>query len=117
MTPAQRALLWTDLATEAAQLARDYAATFAVGAARAPPSLIIRMAAARGLSRGLDFRALPHRAWEDGREFLWLLSGLLDAEAAPVARLASGSDLVVSSGRLIAVLTAPVGRPRADLEG
>ncbi|SFK42055.1 hypothetical protein [Caulobacter sp. UNC279MFTsu5.1] len=116
MSLAHRVELWTALAREAADLARDYDASFIVDADHAQPSLDVRMSAARGQARGLVAERLPFPAWEDGRTFLFLLSRLVDDDATPAVRRQHVEELVSASIRLVDVLGRCSARPRADLD-
>ncbi len=116
MTLAHRVEMWIALSAEAADLARDYAASFVVDADHAIPSLDMRMSAARGQARGLDFRTLPYPAWEAGRLFALLLSCLTDDNATPARRLARVDGLVAAAIALPDILQRCSARPRADLD-
>lgn len=114
MSPQQRVEMWIELAREAATLAPAYAAGSASKARDA--GLDMRLSAARGLTRGLNFHQLPYSAWEIGREFLFLLDTLVDDDNPPEVRLGAVNDLVVVADRLAVELRTCAVRPRADLD-
>jgi hypothetical protein len=116
MSLAHRVEMWTALARDAAALARDYAASFVVDADHASPGLPVSLGAARGQVRGLVAERLPYSAWEEGREFLFLLGRLVDEDATPAARLQNVDELIAVSARLIETLSHSTARPRADLD-
>jgi hypothetical protein len=114
MMPRQRVEMWIELAREASTLAPAYAAGSASTARDA--GLDMRLSAARGLTRGLNFHQLPYSAWETGREFLFLLDTLVNDDNPPEVRLGAVNDLVVVAGRLADELRTCVVRTRADLD-
>lgn len=117
MTLAHRVEMWCALAREAADLARDFRDSFVVDADHAMPSLDMRMSVARGQARALVAEALPFPAWEEGREFQFLLSRLVDRDAIPAVRLQHVEELVAVAIRLVDILSRCSARPRADLDG
>lgn len=120
MNQTARIEMWTCLANDAAGIAQAVAAAGETGDRRttcAPAKdLGMRMAAARGQARGLDYTRLPYGAWETGREFLRLLEGVIGEDSAPEVRLQHAGDLVVVAGRLVEILATSAHRPRADLD-
>ncbi len=114
MRPLERVEMWIALAQEAALIGPAYA--FGAPAGLKDPVLEMKMAAARGLSRGLNYHQLPFTAWEAGKEFLALLDGLLNEDNVVAVRVGHVVDLVAASGRLVEDLRHSAARPRADLD-
>jgi hypothetical protein len=115
MRPLERVEMWVALALEATTLAPAYEAHVVAGGPR-DARLDMRLAAARGLGRGLNHHQLPFPAWEAGKEFLTLLDGLLNDDNLVAVRLGHVDPLVVVAGRLVGELRTCAARPRADLD-
>lgn len=113
MSQTARIESWTALANDALSLVADLAAS----GCQLNSSLRLKMAAARGQARGRDYTRLPYPAWEEGKDFLWLLSRITDEYATVEIRLQILDELRDIAGVLIQILATSAHRPRADLDG